>query len=165
MPDSERRRRVDAIVDGALERDAGDRRSFVSAACAGDEALREEIEALLAHASGVDHFLAAPLAAAAAGVLAADVSLVGRIMVARYSIDRGSFRAEQPRLWSEQAHMRHGPTRSFDLHPDGNRVVMSPLIEPPGAAAPARIVFVFNFFDELRQAGAANALRRPSAAR
>jgi hypothetical protein len=38
------------MCDAALNREARERAAFVAAACGGDEALRQEVEALLAHA-------------------------------------------------------------------------------------------------------------------
>jgi Tol biopolymer transport system component len=78
--DLERRRRIEDLCDAALDRDAGERAAFVAGACGPDEALRREVEALLAHAERAEGFLATPLAELAAQVLAADqgASLVGR---------------------------------------------------------------------------------------
>ena len=70
MTDPERRRRVEEVCDAALNRDGRERPSFVAAACGGDEALRQEVEALLAHAHTAEGFLAAPMGAVAAQVLA-----------------------------------------------------------------------------------------------
>src|SRR5258705_11240681 len=78
--DPARRRRVDEVCDGALDRDPGERAAFVAAACGDDEALRQEVEALLAHAQTGEDFLSASTGAVAANVLG-DVRgalLVGR---------------------------------------------------------------------------------------
>ena len=58
MTDPERRRRVEELCDAALDRDARERAAFVAAACGHDEALRREVEALLAHAQTAERFLA-----------------------------------------------------------------------------------------------------------
>jgi hypothetical protein len=52
----------------------------VAAACGLDEALRQEVEALLAHAQAAEGFLAAPIGAVAAHVLGEEpvASLLGR---------------------------------------------------------------------------------------
>ena len=50
MTDPERRRRVEEVCDAALDRDVRERAAFVAAACGDDDALRREVEALLAHA-------------------------------------------------------------------------------------------------------------------
>ena len=80
MTDPERRRRVEDLCDAALERDARERAAFVAAACGSDEALRREVEALLAHAQTAERFLEAPIGEVAAHVLADEhgASLVGR---------------------------------------------------------------------------------------
>jgi hypothetical protein len=39
----------------------------------------------------------------------------------------------------------------FDLHPDGERVALAPVPRIPGRSNPDSVVFVFNFFDELRR--------------
>ena len=80
MTDAERRRRVEHVCDAALDRDPRERAAFVVAACGGDEALRQEVEALLAHAQRAERFLAAPIGEVAAHVLGDEheASLVGR---------------------------------------------------------------------------------------
>jgi Tol biopolymer transport system component len=80
VTDSERRRRIEDLCDAALDRDAGERAAFVAAACGRDEALRREVEALLAHAQTAETFLVAPLGEVAAHVLAGEpgASLLGR---------------------------------------------------------------------------------------
>ncbi len=55
--DPERWRRIEEICDAALDRDPSDRAAFVAAACGGDEALRREVERLLAHAPMAEGFL------------------------------------------------------------------------------------------------------------
>ena len=79
MTDPERRRRVDDLCDAALNLEARERPSFVAAACGGDESLRQEVEALLVHAHTAEGFLAAPMGAVAAQVLADErgTSLLG----------------------------------------------------------------------------------------
>ena len=80
MTPLERRRRVEDICDAALVRDVRERAAFVAAACGHDEALRHEVEALLAHAQTAERFLEAPIGELAAHVLTDDHrgSLVGR---------------------------------------------------------------------------------------
>jgi serine/threonine-protein kinase len=73
-----------------------------------------------------------------------------RIMVASYTAEGDSFKADKPRLWSEQAVLPLPRQRTFDLHPDGERIV---------AAVPTsvreekldKVTLIFNFFDELRR--------------
>jgi serine/threonine-protein kinase len=76
-----------------------------------------------------------------------------QIMVAPYAVVGDSFQAEKPRLWAD-AHFvmrqRTGPTRSFDLHPDGTRFALA-AAETATQTREDKLVFVFNFFDELRR--------------
>jgi hypothetical protein len=77
--DADRRRRVEDLCDAALNRDPGDRSAFIAAACAGDSALRRDVEALLAHAPAAERFLSASIGEVAANVLDdGGPSLVGR---------------------------------------------------------------------------------------
>jgi len=41
--------------------------------------------------------------------------------------------------------------RSFDLHPDGDRFALTVTPESQGEAPRDKVLFVFNFFDELRR--------------
>jgi Tol biopolymer transport system component len=73
-----------------------------------------------------------------------------QLVVAAYTVSGDTFRAEKPQLWAEG---RIGPgtgQRSFDLHPDGQRVAVAPDLAPAGGQQD-RVVFIFNFFDELRR--------------
>ncbi len=77
-----------------------------------------------------------------------------RIMVAAYAVDGDVFRPEKPRLWAEGrfvARPRTGPTRSFDLHPDGKRFALATQSQRESEEKQDRISFFFNFFDELRR--------------
>ena len=42
--------RIEAIVDGALDRDPAERPAYLDQACGSDRALRQEVESLLAKA-------------------------------------------------------------------------------------------------------------------
>ena len=73
-----------------------------------------------------------------------------QIMVVRYRFDGKVFEFDAPRPWSPVRYTTAGPTRKYDLHPDGKRVlVASP--DTTGATTYDKVVFVFNFFDELRR--------------
>jgi Tol biopolymer transport system component/aminoglycoside phosphotransferase (APT) family kinase protein len=87
LTDPERRRRVEEVCDAALDRDARERAAFVAAACAGDDTLRQEVEALLAHAQTAEGFLAVPMGEVAARVLTDEhsASLVER-QIGSYTI-------------------------------------------------------------------------------
>ena len=73
------------------------------------------------------------------------------LMVASYTADGTSFKADKPRPWSEGRYGFRPRNRSFDLHPDGNRFALAPAPATEEAAAADRVVFIFNFFDELRR--------------
>jgi acetyl-CoA carboxylase beta subunit len=78
-----------------------------------------------------------------------------QIMVASYAVVGDSFVAEKARLWSKGRFVlrqhRGGPNRSFDLHPDGQRFAMAAVQEVQTAEKQDKVVFIFNFFDELRR--------------
>ena len=77
-----------------------------------------------------------------------------QIMVASYRIEGDSFRAEKSQLWAERHLMGRPSGWNFDLHPDGERVALAPEMETRSSATTAKqdtLVFVFNFFDELRR--------------
>lgn len=79
MTDLERRRRIERLCDAALDRDSQERVAFLAGACGDDEALRIEVEALLAHAEKAEGFLATPIGEVAARILADEHgTLVGR---------------------------------------------------------------------------------------
>ena len=46
-----------------------------------------------------------------------------------------------------------GPPRMFDLHPDGNRVVLAAAPSPRAVESSRldKVVLILNFFDELRR--------------
>ena len=74
-----------------------------------------------------------------------------QIMVAAFTVEGGSFRAEKPRLWSDGRFMVRTTNRSFDLHPDGERFALAPAAQAPGGGKQDHVTFIFNFFDELRR--------------
>ena len=74
----------------------------------------------------------------------------GRIMAVTYRIAGDVFEAEKPRVWSETPVLRRPFTgASFDLHPDGDQLVMAP--RSAATTGPSRVTLIFNFFDELRR--------------
>ena len=58
-------REVERICEGALACAPSERSAYVSAACGGDEALRREVESLLAQEASAEHFIEQPAIAAA----------------------------------------------------------------------------------------------------
>ena len=80
---SDRRDQLSDIYHRALERPAADRRAFVKKACAGDEALREEVESLLRYESRTNSFLETP----AGQAVAADNLLTGDRQLGPYTVE------------------------------------------------------------------------------
>jgi len=78
--DPKRSERVEEVYYAAIVRAPGERAAFLDAACSGDDALRREVEALLAQEGAASRFLAAPAAEAAARLLSQNLgsSIVGR---------------------------------------------------------------------------------------
>ena len=72
----------------------------------------------------------------------------GRIMVVPYVVRGDSFHPEKPRLWSDG---RYATDRGLDLHPDGERFAVAPAAQPHDVAKQEHVVFILNFFDELRR--------------
>ena len=86
-------------------------------------------------------------------------TLDNHIMVAGYTVKGDSFVADKPRAWSEkQVGGTPTVTRNVDLAPDGKRVVaLMPSGTPEGRKAQNHIVFLMNFFDEVRRRTATQA--------
>ena len=68
--DPERWRALEPILDEALELAPAERAAFLASACAGEPALRREVEELLAADESADAFLAAPVGERAAPLVA-----------------------------------------------------------------------------------------------
>ena len=75
----------------------------------------------------------------------------GRIMVAPFAVEGESFQAEKPSEWSDGRYQTRGSIRMFDLHADGERFALAPAAPAPGEATQDTLVFIFNFFEELRR--------------
>jgi hypothetical protein len=75
------------------------------------------------------------------------------IMVAACTVKADSLVAGKPRLWSDKAIGGSFLAKSADLAPEGKRVVaLMPSSEAKGAPeAQNHVVFLENFFDELRR--------------
>ena len=78
-----------------------------------------------------------------------------QIMVASYTVKGDSFVADKPRVWSEkQIRVIAGVTgaKSVDLAPDGKRIVaLMPAETAEAQKAQNHVIFLENFFDELRR--------------
>jgi len=72
-----------------------------------------------------------------------------RLMVASYVAEGDAFRPDKPRVWSERRFVSRAG-RTFDLHPDGERFALD-ASDTDTAIKQDRLVFVFNFFNELRR--------------
>jgi serine/threonine protein kinase/WD40 repeat protein len=57
---ADRQRQISELCHAALERNPSDRAAFLREACAGDEALREEVESLLRYEDAADRFIERP---------------------------------------------------------------------------------------------------------
>ena len=79
----------------------------------------------------------------------------GALMAVSYSGRDGSFTATKPAHWSPSRFEWRGPNRMFDLHPDGERIVMAAPSRALATPPPHQIVLIFGFFDQLRRLTAA----------
>ena len=78
---ADRQRQIIELCHEALERKASDRGAFLREACAGDEALRREVESLLRYEDAGDRFLERPAVEEVARLMSdpeSNVDLVGR---------------------------------------------------------------------------------------
>ena len=66
-----------------------------------------------------------------------------------------TFVAENPRPWTGQTMVSFSTTRSYDPAPDGRIVALMPADTP--AAGQYHVIFLLNFFDELRRRAPLNA--------
>ena len=75
------------------------------------------------------------------------------IMAAAYTVKGDSFVAGKPRLWSEKPITGSVTNKNLDLAPDGKRIAaLMPATEAKGSQeAQNHVVFLMNFFDELRR--------------
>ncbi len=80
----ERYRELEGLWHGALEKPAAERQAFVDAVCAGDEALRRELESLLASSDQAEGFLEEPPDDVAAEMLQAEDEAAGTRTLAHY---------------------------------------------------------------------------------
>jgi serine/threonine protein kinase/Tol biopolymer transport system component len=81
-----------------------------------------------------------------------------QIMVASYTVRGDSFVADKPRVWSEKRIATISPFANYDLAPDGKRIVaLMPAGTPGGQKAQSHVIFLENFFDEVRRRTATQA--------
>src|SRR5262245_30681256 len=85
MPD--RWRQIEELYYRAMERAPDDRRAFLAEACAGDDALRREVESLLAYQKQAEPMLEKPaLELAARGVAKDNVRMLEGQQIGSYKI-------------------------------------------------------------------------------
>ena len=71
-----------------------------------------------------------------------------QIMAVSYAVNGDSFVADKPRVWLAKL----GGATAFGLAPDGKRVAVTDAGGHSGSPkADHEVVFLFNFFDELRR--------------
>ena len=71
-----------------------------------------------------------------------------RLMTVRYTVDGDTLVADKPRSWIEKL----GKIRDGDIAPDGQRMlVLRPVVSTEPPKPEHELVFLFNFFDELRR--------------
>ena len=80
-------------------------------------------------------------------------ALDNHIMVAAYTVKGDSFVADKPRKWSEkQLGGTINAAKNVDLAPDGKRIAaLMPVETAEGQKAQNHVIFLENFFDELRR--------------
>jgi len=71
------------------------------------------------------------------------------LMIVSYTVDANTFRANPPQKWSEQPINDRPTTRPFDVHPDGDRFVVSG--DLANTSNVNKVVLVSNFSDEVRR--------------
>ena len=74
------------------------------------------------------------------------------MMVASYTSTGDSLRVDKPRVWSPGRLIPRPRLRPFALHPDGQRIAIAAVEQDPRASIKQnKVVFILNFFDELRR--------------
>jgi serine/threonine-protein kinase len=73
-----------------------------------------------------------------------------RLMAVSYAEHAGAFDADKPRLWGEVRLPDLPGFRTFDMHPDGQRLAVLKGVQEPGEKQ-NKVVLFQNFFDELRR--------------
>jgi serine/threonine-protein kinase len=76
-----------------------------------------------------------------------------QFMAVAYATSGDSFRADKPRLWSTSQFQPRPRVRSFNVHPDGERIAVAAAPTLESAAKQNQVVFILNFFDELKRLG------------
>jgi hypothetical protein len=73
-------------------------------------------------------------------------------MVASYTTKGDSFVPDKPRLWSERRLADTSFFQNLDISPDSKRfLVLMPAEAPGQQRANNQVIFLLNFFDEIRR--------------
>lgn len=65
---------------------------------------------------------------------------------------RDSFETDKPRMWSEKTIGGVIGNKNINLAPDGKRIIaLMPVETAEGQTAQSHVIFLLNFFDELRR--------------
>jgi Tol biopolymer transport system component len=73
-----------------------------------------------------------------------------KIMVVPYSVEGDEFRPGPSRVWSDTQYVPR-QQRSIGLDPNGERFAVATVAQDQVQAKQDKVVFIFNFFDELRR--------------
>jgi hypothetical protein len=66
------------------------------------------------------------------------------------------FATDTPHVWVDRRFLPRPGFISFALHPDGERFALAAASENESAVRQDKLVFIFNFFDELRRLAPTN---------
>ena len=83
---ADRQRQITQLCHAALERDPSDRGAFLREACAGDDALRQEVESLLRHEDAGHQFLERPAVEEVARLVTAPLESIGDLQGRRLGV-------------------------------------------------------------------------------
>ena len=74
------------------------------------------------------------------------------MMTVPYRVEADSFQADKPVVWLDTrlTSRPRPPSRDLDLHPDGKRFAIASS-EEQTSTGQDRVIFILNFFDELRR--------------
>jgi hypothetical protein len=72
-------------------------------------------------------------------------------MVVGYAPGAAAFQASTPRVWAQARLADLSRTRSFDVHPDGKRILIVEAPEGQAGLAENQAIIRFNLFEELRR--------------
>ena len=79
-----------------------------------------------------------------------------RLMVTSYRAEGDVFATDKPQVWVDRRFILRPGFISFALHPDGQRFALAAAPENDSALRQDKLMFIFNFFDELRRLAPTN---------